>query len=219
MRRAFGTMAVLFALAGMAEAQTMAVPEGCTPVVTAHKAACTVTTVFACGEGYQVHGYRNGKMRDNHIYNGDWGLLEYTLDGDQARLETVPDTGKGMSLSALLAEGVVSETRQVKMNTPVIRDRIYDAVIETRLTGERVSVSGTEFQTAISLRRFMLKGNEALAFTYELLISEDRGLMLEGSFDRSTFGSDPELVDQTIELLAFDGDPGFLAARAASCGS
>lgn len=200
-------------LASPVLAQVAATPDGCTPLMTVHKTQCTVATIFQCAEGYQTDGYVDGKLNDTHYYTDDWALTAYELRSDQARIDMLPNAKSVMSLKALIADGVVTEDRQISFNTRVIRDRIYDWKAETRLTGETAELGGKTFQRALSGRKGYLKGNEALAFEYDLLVSAELGVIIEGSYRRATFGTPADPVEQTPISLAFAGEPGFLTTR------
>lgn len=201
--------------AGSVAAQ-IAVPEACSPILTTHKDSCEATTIFQCSDGYLTHTYISGDLVGTHTYDAQWVLKDFVsvqAGSQDARFELIGAPSDTAGVQHLIATGSSRDDREGIMNTRVIRDRMYQIVNEVSLSDETITLDGLTFRKAKSDRVFTLNGREAFRFVYDVYVSEDPLWLLEGSYERSTFGS-------AAERLAFDpisvrvpGTEGFLADR------
>ncbi len=136
-------------------ADQIAVPEGCSPVVTIMKNGCNASTVFDCGSSKETHTYTKGKMRVVHAYKSDWELEEFRFaDRGGAQMTAVPDTGSNMQIDTLLETGNIEESGDFLLNTGVIEDKKYNMRGRVELSGEEATYSGVIFKKGRIFRTF-----------------------------------------------------------------
>lgn len=184
-------------------------PEGCSAIATAHRNSCIATTVFACESGFQSQTYNRGSLQGQHYYSDNWQVQGYEADGlSLARIDNTPQL---LPLSQLFTKGWYPEEGQFALNTSIIKNRIYTLEGETTLGVETATFSDTVFRLGHTKMTFAPKpGGAGLDFDIEIFVSADPDLRLEGNWTRSAFGSDPELLDQQVRAVYFDGDAGFM---------
>lgn len=189
-------------------------PPNCTPKVTISKASCVTTTVFDCGDRYEEHGYVNGELVDTHLFTKDWALLGYALRGDAQEMTVLMEDGHSITLAQLLSEGKGTTQRKVTASMGRLKDLPFKLEASATLTDRTVDLSGNTFQI-VELTRVMTRANGAnpLEFKFDVLVSEELDLFIEGKYTRATSGAEPELKDYTPLALHFPGEPGFMADR------
>lgn len=211
-RLAFAVLgAVLTAPVAQAEVVT---PQNCTPMVTISKASCVATTVFDCGERFEEHSYVRGELVDTHLFKKDWALLGYALRGDAQEMTVLMENGHSLTLAQLLREGKGTTQRDVVASLGRLKDLPLKLNATATLTDRTVDLSGNTFQV-VELTRVITRSNGAnpLEFKFEVLVSEELDLFIEGKYTRATPGAQPELKDYTPLALHFPGEPGFMANR------
>ncbi|MEX0280226.1 MAG: hypothetical protein AB3N13_03425 [Arenibacterium sp.] len=208
-------IAILAMIPGAAVgAEPAVVPQGCSPRVTVHKNSCATSIIMQCSDGFEVHGYRDGRRDQGHAYFPDWGLASFDYQGDSGtRFLRVPDEGDWMKLSDLIANGEDTEEGTMLFTTRVVNDREFKIVGRYTLDGEEAYLSGKAFRTGKLKRRFERPGIESsrLEVEFDILVSEELNLFIEGSHLTTLFGQDPYFADYTPRAVVFEGEDGFLA--------
>ncbi|MGC3940477.1 hypothetical protein ACOTTU_21970 [Roseobacter sp. EG26] len=201
--------------ASNAAAQDLAeVPEGCQPVATVHKNGCATTTISQCSDAtWQAVSYRRGKPLGTLSYDRDWGFFKWqTHESNKLTLELVPGTGTAMSRAALLETGRHDASGEFRLTTNIIEGQPYILTGNTEKTGATEVISG-ETYTFYKARRLFERevGKGGLSFEVDVLIAEDRDLMIEGRWSRSVMGGNEEVFEFAPRAIARPGDSGFLA--------
>lgn len=197
-------------------AEQAVVPEGCTPVVTVHKNSCATSVILQCEGGFEVHGYRSGRRDQGHAYTADWGLASFDYQGDSGtRFLRAPGQGEWMNLSNLIADGEDTEDGIMLFTTRVVNDREFSIVGSYTLDGEEAYLSGKPFRTGTLKRQFERPGIESsrLNVEFDILVSEELNLFIEGSYTTTPFEGDPIPADYTPRAVVFEGEEGFLATQ------
>ncbi|MEX0337663.1 MAG: hypothetical protein AB3N11_01345 [Arenibacterium sp.] len=195
-------------------AEVADVPAGCTPVVTVHKNSCATSVIFQCTGGFEVHGYRSGRRDQGHAYFPDWGLASFDYQGDSGtRFLRPPGQGEWMSLQNLIADGKDIEKGTILFTTRVVNDREFRIEGEYTLDGEEAYLSGKPFRTGKLKRRFERPGIESsrLNVEFDILVSEELNLFIEGSYSTTPYQRDAFEFDYTPRAIVFEGEDGFLA--------
>ena len=204
------------ALVGTAlAADQVAVPNGCAPLATIHKAMCHTTTMMDCGDRREAWTYNNGEPIVVHVYASDWDMKQFRYaDGQALQMTAVPNSGSTMDLADAVASGSVPETGVFLMSTNIIKDRKYTLDGRIEMPGETVDLNGVSFYKGRIYRTFELKpGAGGLEFEVDVYVAQDRDLIFEASWQRSIFGNNLEVFDQTPHAVYFAGEAGFLAAK------
>ncbi len=207
--------ALVWALSGPVMAQELVpVPEGCKPLATVHKNGCTVSTLFDCGVGKQVLSFHKGKPSQVHQYDANWGLRGFLYQAnEQTRFDVKPNSGAMLKLKDLLAEEKDAESGILLFSSRVVKDREFVLEGAFELTGEEVTLDGHTFQQGKLNRAFEREGVEGsrLEFEFDILVSEELNLFIEGAVINKPEGREPVPIDHTPRSIRFEGDPGFLA--------
>lgn len=208
---AIGMLLTFISFGTLALSDSVAVPEACTPVVTIEKSNCVATTIFECESDYQEHGYQNGNLIDTHLFDKNWALAGYRFRNDIQVVDVQFDQGHSITLAELVKTGAGTTDRVALISTGRIKDREYRLQSEASLSGEEVDLNGYKFLVGKLKRQMKLAtGSNTLVFDFEVFLSPELNLFVEGSHSRQTLGSDPEFVEQTPVSLRFPGQPGFL---------
>ncbi|MEP3329738.1 hypothetical protein [Sedimentitalea sp.] len=195
-------------------ADTITVPAGCEAVVTIEKQSCVATTVLDCGTHFEERSFLNGELHETHIFNKEWAFSGYSLKDGLQTVDISFDEGHSITLSNLVANGTATTARSAQIGTGRLKDLEYRLTSEATLTGETVELDGYPFQTGTLRRSFeRISGSNVLDFEFEILVSRDLNLFIEGAYSRQNKTSDPETLDQTPISLRFPNEPGFLALR------
>lgn len=191
------------------------IPEGCEPLATVHKNGCAVSTLFQCADGFTVHGYHEGRLDQVHYYDSGWGLRGFLYQGNnETRFDTVPG-GETMKLSDLVADGEDVELGTMLFSTRVVKGREFTLEGTYTLTDEVVTLDGVDFKSGSFLRMFERPGVEGSRgeFEFDILVSEERNLFIEGSSTRFSEQGEPVHFDNTPRAIRFQGQEGFLASQ------
>lgn len=213
-RRLFAAIVFGFACSAPAWAE-MPVPIGCTPAATSHHSLCATSTVFMCSGGIEVHTYVAGNLLAKHLHDENWMMqgYEYTNSAAMAfsKVEEGPEPTR---LVDLVVNGRVKEGGKFALNTRVIRDRIYTLDGTITLSEEVVNLGGVDFRKGQIDRLFEPKpGGGGLSFQIDILVAPERNLLIEGNMTRSAFGSTPELLEQDVRAVYFEGQSGFMSMQ------
>lgn len=208
----FGTV-----LGGIAFAQeTVPVPAGCKAIATVHKNTCAVSTIFECGSTRQVLSYVNGKPDQTHFYDLGWGLTGFLYQAnDETRFDVEQGSGEVMELSDLVSDGIDAEHGVLLFSTRVVKNRPFQLDGAFVLTEDTVELSGNTFRTG-RLNRMFERENVAgsrLDFEFDIFVSEQLNIFLEGSVTSRAEGVDARTIDHTPRAISFADEPGFLAVR------
>ncbi|MFD3190401.1 hypothetical protein ACFMPD_09020 [Sedimentitalea sp. HM32M-2] len=207
------TMAALL-LGATAVVAEVPVPQGCTPIVTIERNSCVATTVFDCGDHFLDHGFVSGVLNDTHRFTKDWAFAGYALRNNLQTLEVLFDEGQSVTLPALVENGSARTDRKAMVATGRIKDIEYRLQAEATLGQDMVMLDGHAFRTGTLVRNFVpAKRSNNLVFEFDILVSEDLNLFIEGAYARQTQGSAPEKLAQDPVSLRFPGQPGFLAKQ------
>lgn len=207
-------LSLFIGASAMAHAQTVPTPENCTPVATVLKNSCVATTIFDCGDTKRSQSYVNGVFEHEHTYSSDWVWRKYGNGrNDLLGLEHVDGSGDAMSLAALVDQASSPAAGSYVMKTGRI-DRTFHLRGENLMTGETISLGGVDFQVGKLHRIFEPKpGAGGLEFKIDILVSQDRDLVIEGAWTRNAFGAGEEVLDSQPQAIAWPGEEGFLADR------
>lgn len=215
--RFFGLMLIwLLPVVSGASAQTVAVPEGCTPIATVHKTACVVSTLFDCGSQRQILTYHDGTPDQTHMHTRDWGLAGFLYQANSdTRFDAVPGSGDVMTLSDLVADGRDTESGKLLFSTRVIQGREFVLQGEYVLSEDEVTLDGNVFRKGRLNRMFEREGvaGSRLEFAFDFYVSPELDLFFEGSFTSKPEGQDAITFERNPMSIRFAGEPGFLAAR------
>lgn len=209
--RLMASLAAVF-VAGAVTAQEVAVPQGCEPVVSIRKQSCVVTTVFDCGNRFEEHGYIRGELSHTHVFDKGWAFAGYRLKNNVQTVDIDFTEGHSITLEKLLTDGTATGERDASVGTGRLRGLEYRLLSRADMTDETVDLSGHRFRKVRMHRSFVRKqGDNQLDFDFEIFVSEELNLFIEGSYSRKTKGRDAEWLDQGPLALSFAGEPGFMA--------
>lgn len=196
--------------------ETIVIPQGCTPLATVHQTACNVTTLVACGEDQrQALSYKKGNLDQVHLFDANWGLQGFLYQANaETRFDLKPNVGEAFVLADLIKDGTDSEDGIMLFSTRVVKNREFTLRGSYELSSETVDLDGHMFRKG-TLRREM--GREGIAsswlgFEFEILVSEELDLFIEGSVLNKAEGRDDFEVIQDPKSIRFEGDTGFLAS-------
>lgn len=208
-------MTGLMLMPGAVWAETVPVPEGCTPIATALKTSCHATTLLDCGATREAHTFRDGEPIVVHVYTPEWEMTEFRFAAfSGARMTAVPGTGANTELDVLLDSGRSEESGSFLMNTPMIEDRPFTMRGHIDLTDETPELGGIPFRKARMYRSFEREpGDGNMSFELDIYVAPESDLFIEGSWTRSVRGGTQEAFDQTPYHVAMPGETGFLAVR------
>ena len=208
-------LAVSLIATSVLSADRVTVPEGCVPLVTAHKEDCAVSVIFDCGGDRLVMDFEDGQLSQQALYDPQWSLREYEHfnEGEPVLTITASD-GVNMAMDDLLAEGAVEMEGAVLMSTGIIKSRAYRYAGTAVLTGDSENFGETEYLAARLTRDLTLSDDvPGMSFEIDVLIDPVRNLMIEGAWQRSAFGGETEYFPQKVRAVHEEGDPGFLSER------
>ncbi|WP_424988243.1 hypothetical protein [Microbulbifer sp. S227A] len=205
---------VLATVATPLTAQQVSVPQGCEPIVTVAKKSCIATTIFDCGSHFEEAAFSHGQPAYTHVFNADWAFVEYRLGDDLRTIEIGFDDGRSITLPGLLEHGSATSDRPAVIGSGALKGLKYRLHSEAALGDETLDLSGHSFRKGTLHRGFVRQqGENSLDFEFDIYVSEELNLFIEGAYSRKTAATDPEWLEQSPLSLYFPGDPGFLSTQ------
>jgi hypothetical protein len=208
-----GVMTALLAIwtGPLAAAPSVVVPDGCTPMVTVQKEMCVTSVIFDCGGDRLVQDYDQRGLGQQVRYDSEWLFVDYMYLNEGEPVMTMRKlSGSAEMMTTLLRTGSVAVSGKVAMSTGVIRDREYDFHGTAELTGETLTIDGTDYLMARVANDLTLKtGVPGMSFAFDTLIDPGRNLMIQGSWRRESFGGEPEVFPQDVRRITAAGASDF----------
>ncbi|WP_147232874.1 hypothetical protein [Phaeobacter gallaeciensis] len=196
--------------------ETIVIPQGCTPLATVHQTACNVTTLLTCGDDQrQALSYKKGNLDQVHLFDANWGLQGFLYQANaETRFDLKPGFGETFVLADLIKDGADSEDGIMLFSTRVVKNREFLLRGSYDLTGETVDLDGHVFRKGTLSREMGREGiaSSWLGFEFDILVSEELDLFIEGSVVNKAEGRDDFEISQEPQSIRFEGDAGFLAS-------
>ena len=200
-------------ISGALAAQTMKLPNSCTPIVTVEKESCFVETIARCGNTMRGIQYRNGTPFLDATFNKDFAYVGYEVfrsDGTKGSFNFVRNSGKSFSLAELLTNGESKADRRfrTKNNRYFKNGRI---VTQYTLKNSSQTIGKVRFRKG-TVRAAVADGAVSSSTSGELYVSQELGVLFVGAYETVRPDGSKIVYKSKPRAAHVPGDARFLTA-------